>query len=216
MTQFNLSRILFSIVAIAFIVVRIFFTIRFREAEELSQKDNKKNARERKFNFLIRRFVILPLIICTIWIYYILNPSWMQIFIFILSETILWIVTVIGFIGITFLIWVHISLGKEWYANLKLRNDHLLIKSGPYSKIRHPMYTALFIIYLSLAFISTNILLIILIIFAIISIIIRLPKEEEMLILEFGDEYKHYMKNTGRFFPKFHRRIISDTAEFNN
>ncbi len=78
------------------------------------------------------------------------------------------------------------------------------------------MYTALFIIYLSMALISTNILLIILIISAIISIIIRLPEEEEMLISEFGDDYKNYMKNTGRFFPKFHRQIISDPAEFNN
>jgi len=111
-------------------------------------------------------------------------------------------VTVIGFLGIGFLIWVHICLGKEWYANLKLRNAHSLIKSGPYSKIRHPMYTALFIIYLSIALISTNLIIIILMVLTIISIIIRLPKEEEMLIFEFGDEYKNYMNNTGRFFPK--------------
>ena len=139
----------------------------------------------------------------------------MQVFIIPLSETILWIMTVIGFAGIAFLIWVHLCLGKEWYANLKLRSDHLLIKSGPYSKITHPMYTALFIIYLSMAFISANFLIIILVLFTIISLIIRLP-EEELLISEFGDDYRNYMKNTGRFFPKFDSRIISDPEEYNN
>jgi len=29
------------------------------------------------------------------------------------------------------------------------------------------------------------------------------PKEEDMLIAEFGDEYRDYMKNTGRVVPKF-------------
>ena len=32
---------------------------------------------------------------------------------------------------------------------------------------------------------------------------IWVPKEEDMLIAEFGDEYRDYMKNTGRVVPKF-------------
>lgn len=202
MNQLTLSSILFDVLIIAFIAVRIFFTIRFRKAEGSSQKDNKKDAREGKINFMVRRFVLLPLIIVTVSIYYAFNPSWMQIFIIPFTEIVLCIVAFIGLTGILFLIWVHICLGKEWYANLKFRNDHSLIKSGPYTKIRHPMYTALITIYLSMALISANVLIIILIILIIISIIIRLPKEEEMLISEFGDDYRDYMKNTGRFFPK--------------
>jgi hypothetical protein len=30
----------------------------------------------------------------------------------------------------------------------------------------------------------------------------RVPKEEQMMVEKFGDEYKIYMKKTGRFFPK--------------
>lgn len=32
---------------------------------------------------------------------------------------------------------------------------------------------------------------------------LRVPKEEEMLIAEFGDEYRNYMNVTGRVIPKF-------------
>jgi protein-S-isoprenylcysteine O-methyltransferase Ste14 len=202
MNRFTLSKILLDVLIIMFIAVRVFFTIRFRKAEGSSQKDNKKDAREGKLNFMIRRYVLLPLLIATICIYYALNPTWMQIFIIPYTEIFLWIITLIGLTGILFLIWVHICLGKEWYANLKFRNNHSLIKSGPYSKIRHPMYTALFIIYLSMGLMSANLLIIFLIILIIISIVIRIPKEEEMLIAEFGNEYRDYMKNASRFFPK--------------
>ncbi|MEY2817845.1 MAG: hypothetical protein RL275_1308, partial [Chloroflexota bacterium] len=32
---------------------------------------------------------------------------------------------------------------------------------------------------------------------------IRTPKEEANLIAKFGDEYREYMKRTGKFLPKF-------------
>jgi protein-S-isoprenylcysteine O-methyltransferase Ste14 len=40
-------------------------------------------------------------------------------------------------------------------------------------------------------------------ILAIIAMAIRTPKEEANLIEKFGDEYRDYMKRTGRFLPKF-------------
>jgi protein-S-isoprenylcysteine O-methyltransferase Ste14 len=38
---------------------------------------------------------------------------------------------------------------------------------------------------------------------AFIAMAIRTPKEEANLIEKFGDEYREYMKRTGRFLPKF-------------
>lgn len=114
----------------------------------------------------------------------------------------MWIGAILGLCGIAFLIWVHACLGKEWSVNLQLNDDHRLIRSGPYSRIRHPMYTALFSVYLGLGLISSNYVIIILMIIAIISLAIRIPKEENMLIEKFGDEYKTYMENTGKLFPK--------------
>jgi len=32
---------------------------------------------------------------------------------------------------------------------------------------------------------------------------IRTPKEEALLIEKFGDEYREYMKRTGKYLPKF-------------
>ena len=40
-------------------------------------------------------------------------------------------------------------------------------------------------------------------ILAFIAMAIRTPKEEANLIEKFGDEYREYMKQTGRYLPKF-------------
>ncbi len=34
---------------------------------------------------------------------------------------------------------------------------------------------------------------------------VRVPREEKMMVEEFGDKYRAYMQSTGRLFPKFIR-----------
>jgi protein-S-isoprenylcysteine O-methyltransferase Ste14 len=53
-----------------------------------------------------------------------------------------------------------------------------------------------------LALVAANWFFIVFAIIAIVGISIRVPKEEEMMTKEFGEEYKAYMQRTGRFFPK--------------
>ena len=38
----------------------------------------------------------------------------------------------------------------------------------------------------------------------------RLSKEEEIMIEQFGDQYREYIKRTGRLFPKLRRTRASD------
>jgi hypothetical protein len=35
----------------------------------------------------------------------------------------------------------------------------------------------------------------------------RVPKEEQMMVEAFGDEYKAYMRRNGRFFPKLEKGV---------
>ena len=54
----------------------------------------------------------------------------------------------------------------------------------------------------SIAFVTANWFFVVLAITAIAGLYARVPKEEQMIIKEFGEEYKAYMQRTGRFFPK--------------
>jgi len=203
MDHYSLSRILSGLICCCFIIVRLYFTVRYSDKSAPNKKINTPVDQERRLSYVIRRLIILPLLLIVTWLYYALNPSWMLLFILPCPEIILYGITIIGFIGIAFLIWVHLYLGKEWSAALQIKEGHQLIISGPYSKIRHPMYTALFTVYLCFALVSMNLLIILFTVLAITSLAVRVSKEEKLLISEFGDRYRNYMEHTGRYFPKF-------------
>lgn len=76
-----------------------------------------------------------------------------------------------------------------------------LVKKGVYKYIRHPQYTGLLL--LSFGMMIEWITLPLLILYPImIGMYVRLAKKEEQdMLLEFGDEYKEYMKETKRFLP---------------
>jgi protein-S-isoprenylcysteine O-methyltransferase Ste14 len=181
--------------------VRAYFTVKWREKGGEVPGGSLRIESEGKLNYSIRRFIAVPILSIGLFLYY-TNPSWMKSFSIPLSAVGVWIGTVLGLSGIFFLIWVHVYLGKEWSARLQIRNDHQLIQSGPYSRIRHPMYTALFTIYFSIGVVSSNYAILVPLVVAIISLVIRIPKEEQMLIERFGESYKTYMKHTGKFIPK--------------
>jgi protein-S-isoprenylcysteine O-methyltransferase Ste14 len=201
MGQQALSRIVLWGLIVLFLLVRAFFTIRLREKHDKGPGHIKANSREGKANFVARRFIVVPALSVFLFLYY-LNPSWMRSISFPLPQAGICIGALLGLCGIALLIWVHVCLGKEWTAKLQLRKDHRLIQSGPYSRIRHPMYTALFAIYFSMGIVSSNYIILILLTTAILSIALRIPKEEELLIERFGEEYRTYKQKTGSLFPK--------------
>ena len=134
-------------------------------------------------------------------ILYLLAPSWFlwsQLPLPVLLQT---IGVIIGFSTIPLLIWTHRTLGKYYAPVLELKKKHELVTIGPYSRVRHPMYSIFILFTLSMALITVNLFVIV---FAII-VISQFPfiaKQEEMMLLnQFGSIYQDYIDRTGRFFP---------------
>ncbi len=42
---------------------------------------------------------------------------------------------------LVFRIWSHVVLAKSYSPTLEIRDNHKLVKTGPYKYIRHPIYT---------------------------------------------------------------------------
>jgi protein-S-isoprenylcysteine O-methyltransferase Ste14 len=117
----------------------------------------------------------------------------------------------VGWIGVLIILdaaWLlflsHRDLGRHWTISVGLREGHSLITTGIYKYLRHPMYAA----HLVWAF--GQILILHNWIAGYSFIVTMLPfyfyrsrREEEMLIEEFGDEYREYKQKTGALFPKF-------------
>lgn len=103
---------------------------------------------------------------------------------------------------------VHSSLGRSWSGFIGLLDDHQLIKNGPYKYIRHPMYTSMLLISISIFLITTSWLLCITFLFIFLVAASRIPKEEKIMLDQFGDQYREYKTTTGMLFPSISIRNL--------
>ena len=96
----------------------------------------------------------------------------------------------------------HADLANNWSVSLEIRKNHRLVTTGVYRKVRHPMYASIWLWALAQGMVLQNWLAgwFMLLVFAAMYFI-RIPREEQMMIDEFGDEYLDYSSRTGRLIP---------------
>jgi protein-S-isoprenylcysteine O-methyltransferase Ste14 len=133
---------------------------------------------------------------------YAVNPSWLPILSVPVPDWIRWIGIALGIVSLAIYVWSRETLGKEWSSELRMREQHHLVTAGPYARIRHPIYLALLVFLTSLALVAANWLFVALLLFSLADLAVRIPREEQMMIARFGDEYEAYMRRTGRLLPR--------------
>jgi protein-S-isoprenylcysteine O-methyltransferase Ste14 len=108
---------------------------------------------------------------------------------------------IITFAGLAFTAWARTVLGRNWSAVVTIRQDHHLIRTGPYRWVRHPIYSGLLLAMLGTA-ISLGLLrglagtLIGLAAFR-----MKASLEEAFLTEQFGPEYIEYKKKVKALIP---------------
>ncbi len=107
--------------------------------------------------------------------------------------------------GALWLFWrAHVDLGRNWSPSLQILEHHSLVTGGIYRFIRHPMYASQWLLGLAQLLLLQNWIAgaATLILFAPLYFI-RVPREEAMMIEQFGAAYSTYMARTGRILPRF-------------
>ena len=135
-----------------------------------------------------------------VWIW---HPTWFAWAAFPISDWVRW-TGVGGFLfGITWLIWMFISLGSNLTDTVMTRRDAHFVDHGPYRFVRNPMYSGILIVGASLG-LALGTWLVPLAGIAMFLILARRTRiEETYLVARFGDQYRSYMTRVGRFFPRF-------------
>lgn len=136
---------------------------------------------------------------------YLVDPAWMAWA--ALSLPVWW-----RWIGVAFLaaagallFWTFRSLGRNLTDTVVTRRNHTLIITGPYRWMRHPLYTSAALMIPATTLITANWFFLAMGLMVILLLVVRTRKEEANLIARFGNEYRNYMRRTGRFFPRLGR-----------
>jgi len=117
---------------------------------------------------------------------------------FSLLHTISWILLVISaYVAIT----GYLILKRKGKAEINFENTTVLVKSGIYKYIRHPLYLSIFFLGTGVMLKDPGLLQIDLALINLIAVWITARIEEKEMIARFGDEYKMYMCETKMFIP---------------
>jgi protein-S-isoprenylcysteine O-methyltransferase Ste14 len=113
---------------------------------------------------------------------------------------------VVGAALMTLALWLfwrsHADLGRNWSPSLQLREGHELVTEGVYRHVRHPMYASEWLWGIAQALLLQNWVAgwAGLVVFTPLYVL-RVPREERMMLDRFGEEYRAYMGRTGRVVP---------------
>ncbi len=107
------------------------------------------------------------------------------------------------FVGAAVAIWARYSLGQYWSGRVTLKEDHQLIRVGPYAYVRHPIYSGLLLAMAGTAFVIGEWRGVIAVLLAVVELSRKAAKEEALLATEFGDQYREYRRQAGFLTPRF-------------
>jgi protein-S-isoprenylcysteine O-methyltransferase Ste14 len=112
-----------------------------------------------------------------------------------------WTGVVLVAAGLLFAIWARNVLGRNWSGTVTLKQDHELIRSGPYDYVRHPIYTGLLIAFAGSAIARGEWRGVLALAIAFAALWRKLRLEERWMIETFGDAYRRYQAEVRALIP---------------
>ena len=192
----SIFRILLPVLIVGFAVHRGYYVRTHSQPEEATLKKREERTVS-KIAELLGLLGFLSMIA------YVINPKWLAFADMPFPIWLRWAGVGIAIAGFALLQWAQVTLGKSWSDTPRMMKEQTLITSGPYRTIRHPIYTAFILILGSILLISSNWLIgLCWVGMTILEVATRIGFEESLMIEFFGEQYREYMKKTGKLFPR--------------
>jgi protein-S-isoprenylcysteine O-methyltransferase Ste14 len=106
-------------------------------------------------------------------------------------------------IGLALALWARWHLGQYWSASVTLKENHKLIRTGPYAHLRHPIYSGIDLAAVGGALAIDKWRCVAGVSLIVLGHWMKARKEEALLAAQFGEAFKEHCRHTGFLFPKF-------------
>jgi protein-S-isoprenylcysteine O-methyltransferase Ste14 len=103
--------------------------------------------------------------------------------------------------GLAFSIWARVHLGRNWSGIVTLKQDHELIRSGPYRFVRHPIYSGLLLAFAGSAIARGEWRGALALVIVFLALWRKLKQEERWMVETFGERYLRYRAEVRGLIP---------------
>ena len=193
--------VILSLLYVSFVLTFADWLVALRKGQAVSLLPERKG---RKWPLWAQiAMIVIGLLICIPLFYY----GWVPLFSIPDNPAIILkgIGVIVYLAGLAFTLWARHTLGKYWGVStsrdVKLLDDHQIIRSGPYAYVRHPMYFGWWVAMLGLTLLYPVWAVFLLFFFSLISFSSRAHREEAALAERFGSTWVEYKKQTKFIIP---------------
>ena len=120
------------------------------------------------------------------------------------------VIAYIGFVmalaGMAIAVWARISLGQYWSDKIVLKVDHRLIRSGPYARMRHPIYSGVLLGIAGTAVVVNQWRGVLAFVLLFTNYLIKAKREENILAAAFPEEFADHKSRAGFLLPRLYAK----------
>jgi protein-S-isoprenylcysteine O-methyltransferase Ste14 len=112
-----------------------------------------------------------------------------------------WSGALIAVLGFAITVWARVHLGRNWSGTVTVKQDHELVRSGPYAWVRHPIYTGLLLALIGSALARAEWRGVLAVLIAFAALWRKLRLEERWMSETFGAAYEDYRRDVKALVP---------------
>lgn len=103
--------------------------------------------------------------------------------------------------GAVLYLWAKRELGAAWSSSVSIKADQRLVRTGPYRRVRHPLYAAMIVMSAGTAIVCNQMHAVIGLALMVVAYWIKIRVEERWMRDEFGADWDDYRRATRALIP---------------
>src|SRR5580658_3285127 len=112
-----------------------------------------------------------------------------------------WLGATVTVAGLLLAVWARVYLGRNWSRSVTIKQNHELITTGPYTLVRHPIYTGVLTGLLGTAIALSEVRGFVVLVLFFVAFWMKLRMEEQWMRSQFGEIYDTYANHTAALVP---------------
>jgi len=118
-----------------------------------------------------------------------------------MTEAVAYAGLAITVIGLVFAVWARFYIGRNWDGLIALKEDHQLVRRGPYAIVRHPIYSGFMLATLGTAIAQGQLAGLVSTVMIVLAWGYKSRVEERFMTARFGAEYDQYRREVKALVP---------------